>query len=187
MIGFGAMNREKLLLAAGVRGLARRGRDRTDPPPAPQPARSALQESPGPREGHHPGAADAEHEVLRPVARRALRPLPRRRGGQAAVDLRLRLRCQEGKSRSPAAMLRMVHRINSEEFGVKDFKNVKVTCYTCHRGALKPATFPPAEPAPAAAAQAPSGADKSPSSLLAPGRQERSCNERHARPRFRPW
>jgi cytochrome c peroxidase len=53
------------------------------------------------------------------------------------------------------AMLRMVHRINSEEFGVTDFSNVKVTCYTCHRGALKPATFPPAEPAPAAPAQAP--------------------------------
>jgi len=45
------------------------------------------------------------------------------------------------------AMLRMVHRINSEDFGVKDFSQVKVTCYTCHRGALKPATFPPPEPA----------------------------------------
>src|SRR5688500_13154542 len=45
------------------------------------------------------------------------------------------------------AMLQMVHRINSEDFGVKDFSNVKVTCYTCHRGALKPATFPPSEPA----------------------------------------
>ena len=40
------------------------------------------------------------------------------------------------------AMLRMVHKINSEEFGVKDFKDVKVTCYTCHRGALKPLTAP---------------------------------------------
>ena len=46
------------------------------------------------------------------------------------------------------AMLQMVHKINSEEFGVKDFKDVKVTCYTCHRGAKKPLTFPPpAEPA----------------------------------------
>ena len=45
------------------------------------------------------------------------------------------------------AMLKMVHKINSEEFGVKDFSQVKVTCFTCHRGALKPATFPPAEPA----------------------------------------
>ena len=49
------------------------------------------------------------------------------------------------------AMLRMVHRINSEDFEVKDFSQVKVTCYTCHRGALKPATFPPPEPAKAPA------------------------------------
>jgi cytochrome c peroxidase len=48
------------------------------------------------------------------------------------------------------AMLRMVHKINSEEFGVQDFKDVKVTCYTCHRGAVKPATFPPPAPAPQA-------------------------------------
>lgn len=48
------------------------------------------------------------------------------------------------------AMLRMVHSINQEEFGVKEFKDVKVTCYTCHRGALKPLTAPPPEPAPPA-------------------------------------
>src|SRR6188472_649387 len=36
------------------------------------------------------------------------------------------------------AMLRMVHRINEEDFGVKQFADVKVTCYTCHRGATKP-------------------------------------------------
>ena len=53
------------------------------------------------------------------------------------------------------AMLRMVHKINSEEFGVKDFSGVKVTCYTCHRGTRKPATFPPAEPAPPAASKGP--------------------------------
>ena len=46
-------------------------------------------------------------------------------------------------------MLAMVHRINSEDFGVKEFKDVKVTCYTCHRGSTKPLTAPPpAEPAP---------------------------------------
>ncbi len=45
-------------------------------------------------------------------------------------------------------MLVMVHRINSEEFGVKDFKDVKVTCFTCHRGATEPETTPP-EPPPA--------------------------------------
>ena len=49
-------------------------------------------------------------------------------------------------------MLTMVHRINSEDFGVKDFKDVKVTCFTCHRGATKPLTaLPPAPPPPPAA------------------------------------
>ena len=50
-------------------------------------------------------------------------------------------------------MLNMVHRINSEEFGIKDPKEVKVTCFTCHRGATKPLTAipePPATPAPQA-------------------------------------
>ena len=51
-------------------------------------------------------------------------------------------------------MLAMVHRINSEDFGVKQFKDVKVTCYTCHRGSTKPLTAPPpAEPAPPPAAK----------------------------------
>ena len=45
------------------------------------------------------------------------------------------------------AMLRMVHRINGEDFGVKEFKDVKVTCYTCHRGSAKPLTAPPPAPA----------------------------------------
>ena len=50
-------------------------------------------------------------------------------------------------------MLAMVHRINEQDFGVKDFKEVKVTCFTCHRGATKPLTMLPAsEPPPAAAA-----------------------------------
>src|SRR5690348_1187915 len=53
-------------------------------------------------------------------------------------------------------MLTMVHRINSEDFGVKEFKDVKVTCFTCHRGATKPLTaLPAAEPAPPAAAEKP--------------------------------
>ena len=42
-------------------------------------------------------------------------------------------------------MLAMVHRINSEDFGVTDFANVKVTCFTCHRGSTKPLTAPPAD------------------------------------------
>jgi hypothetical protein len=40
-------------------------------------------------------------------------------------------------------MLAMVHRINQEDFGVTDFAKVKVTCFTCHRGAKKPLTEPP--------------------------------------------
>ena len=50
-------------------------------------------------------------------------------------------------------MLAMVHRINEQDFGVTDFSKVKVTCFTCLRGAKKPLTAPPpadAAPAPVA-------------------------------------
>ncbi len=60
-------------------------------------------------------------------------------------------------------MLTMVHRINSEDFGVKDFKDVKVTCFTCHRGATKPLTAipeAPANPAPAATPPAQSSTER---------------------------
>ena len=43
-------------------------------------------------------------------------------------------------------MLAMVHRINQQDFGVTDFNKVKVTCFTCHRGAKTPLTEPPASP-----------------------------------------
>jgi hypothetical protein len=55
-------------------------------------------------------------------------------------------------------MLAMVHGINQQYFGVTDFNNVKVTCFTCHRGAAKPLTAPPADaaaPAPPVPASAP--------------------------------
>ena len=45
-------------------------------------------------------------------------------------------------------MLAMVHRINSQDFGVTDFSNVKVTCFTCHRGSTEPETIPPLPAAP---------------------------------------
>jgi Photosynthetic reaction centre cytochrome C subunit len=52
-------------------------------------------------------------------------------------------------------MLAMVHRINSQDFGVTDFSQAKVTCFTCHRGSTKPLTQIPAAaaapPLPAAA------------------------------------
>ena len=40
--------------------------------------------------------------------------------------------------RTARKMLEMVHRINRDDFGVTDFAQVKVTCFTCHRGATKP-------------------------------------------------
>ena len=46
-------------------------------------------------------------------------------------------------------MLAMVHRINSQDFGVKDFSQVKVTCFTCHQGSVKPVAMPPELSAPA--------------------------------------
>jgi cytochrome c peroxidase len=52
-------------------------------------------------------------------------------------------------------MLAMVHRINSEDFGVTDFANVKVTCFTCHRGSTKPLTAPPTDAAPERATLSP--------------------------------
>ncbi len=57
-------------------------------------------------------------------------------------------------------MLAMVHRINEQEFGVKEFKDVKVTCFTCHRGATKPLTAPPPAEAPPAAPQATKPAER---------------------------
>ena len=48
-------------------------------------------------------------------------------------------------------MMAMTRRLNEQDFAVKDFRESKVGCFTCHRGAVKPLTAPaPAEP-PAAA------------------------------------
>ena len=52
-------------------------------------------------------------------------------------------------------MLAMVHRINGQDFGVTDFSKVKVTCFTCHRGAVKPLIAPPADAAVPVAPAAP--------------------------------
>ncbi len=40
-------------------------------------------------------------------------------------------------------MLKMVMAVNADPMGVKAGEPNKVTCYTCHRGALKPLTAPP--------------------------------------------
>jgi hypothetical protein len=52
--------------------------------------------------------------------------------------------------RTARKMLLMTRRINREDFGVTDFKDVKVTCFTCHRGSTKPVAMPPNDPAPIA-------------------------------------
>jgi len=46
------------------------------------------------------------------------------------------------------AMMLMVRRINEQDFAVKDFRESKVTCYTCHRGAAEPLTAAPPPDAP---------------------------------------
>lgn len=40
-------------------------------------------------------------------------------------------------------MLKMLTAINADPIGVKPGEPNKVTCYTCHRGVLKPLTVPP--------------------------------------------
>ena len=47
-------------------------------------------------------------------------------------------------------MMAMVRRINEQDFAVKDSAQVKVTCFTCHRGAEKPLVAPPPAVPPAA-------------------------------------
>jgi hypothetical protein len=41
-------------------------------------------------------------------------------------------------------MLKMIMAINADHLGVKTGEPNKATCYSCHRGALKPLTAPPA-------------------------------------------
>ena len=46
-------------------------------------------------------------------------------------------------------MMRMTWEINTETLpaieGLHEAEGMRVTCYTCHRGAARPATAPPAE------------------------------------------
>ena len=44
-------------------------------------------------------------------------------------------------------MMAMNRRLNEDEFKVTDWRNNKIACFTCHRGAVKPLFAPaPAEP-----------------------------------------
>ena len=145
------MNREKLLLAAGCAALlAAVATAQTPPPSAPAaPAFKNLQVFP----------KDIARDQLMQNMKFFAQSLGVRcvhcHVGEADKPLSTFDFASDAKKEKLIArkMLTMVHRINSEDFGVKDFSNVKVTCYTCHRGGLKPATFPPAEPAASPPAQ----------------------------------
>ena len=64
-------------------------------------------------------------------------------------------------------MLLMVQRINTQDFAVQPtMATAKVTCFTCHRGAMKPLTAPP--PAAPAAGVAPASGPS-----LPPAKSER--------------
>ena len=146
------MNREKLLLAAGCAALLAAVAT-AQTPPAPAPAAPAFKN-------------------LQVLSKDITRDQLMQNMKFFAQSLGVRcVHCHVGEEGKPLStfdfasdakkeklvarkMLAMVHRINSEDFGVKDFKDVKVTCYTCHRGALKPPTALPVEPPPPAPAPA---------------------------------
>jgi len=50
----------------------------------------------------------------------------------------------KAKKLTARAMLQMAHKLNKDEFDGE----MKVTCFTCHRGSTKPLTEPPPPPAP---------------------------------------
>ena len=144
------MNREKLLLAAGCAALIAAVAT-AQTPPAPGPAGSQyknLQVLP----------KDISKDQLVPIMKSFAQSLGVRcvhcHVGEEGKPLSTFDFASDAKKekQTARAMLRMVHRINSEDFGVKEFKDVKVTCYTCHRGSTKPLTAPP--PAPGAPAPA---------------------------------
>jgi cytochrome c peroxidase len=152
------MNREKLLLAAGCAALFA--------------AVATAQTSPAPAAG----PLAPPYKNLQLLAKDITQPQLMQNMKFFAQSLGVRcVHCHVGEEGKPLstfdfasdakkekqtarAMLRMVHRINEQDFGVKEFKDVKVTCYTCHRGALKPAIFPPAESPQAPPAQERGGA-----------------------------
>lgn len=65
-------------------------------------------------------------------------------GQKGAMDFASDARREKNIAR---AMMLMVRRINEQDLKVTDWSQSKVTCYTCHRGAVEPLTAPPAAPA----------------------------------------
>ena len=66
-------------------------------------------------------------------------------GEKGKLDFASDAKREKGVAR---AMMLMVRRINEQDLKVADWTQSKVTCFTCHRGAVRPLTAPP--PAPAA-------------------------------------
>ncbi len=61
-------------------------------------------------------------------------------GEQGKMDFASEAKPQKQAAR---AMMLLVRRINEQDFAVKDWRDTKVTCFTCHRGAVRPLTAPP--------------------------------------------
>jgi cytochrome c peroxidase len=146
------MNREKLALAAGcaVFLAAVAGAQPTTAPPAAPAGFKNLQVLP----------KDISKEQLFPIMKGFAQGLGVRcthcHVGEEGRPLSTFDFASDAKEEKLIArkMLVMVHRINEQDFGVKDFKDVKVTCFTCHRGSTEPLTAPPpAGPAKAPATQ----------------------------------
>ena len=146
------MNREKLLLAAGCAAffaaIATAQTPTAPPPPAAPPPLKNLQVFP----------KDISRDQLMSNMKFFAQSLGVRcvhcHVGEEGKPLSTFDFASDAKPQKLVArkMLAMVHRINSEDLGVKDFKDVKVTCFTCHRGLTKPLTaLPAAEPASPAA------------------------------------
>lgn len=149
------MNREKLLLAAGCAALLAAVSTAQTPSASPTPA----------------AAPQFKNLQIFPKDITRDQLIGNMKGFSQALGVRC-IHCHVGEEGKPLStfdfasdakkeklvarkMLAMVHRINAEDFGVNDYKDVKVTCFTCHRGATKPLTVPPAEPAAPAPATAP--------------------------------
>ena len=145
------MNREKLLLAAGCAAfftaLASAQPSAAPQAPAPEWHAKNLQVLP----------KDISRGQLLPIMKSFSQGLGVRcthcHVGEEGKPLSTFDFASDGKKEKVTArkMLVMVHRINEQDFGVKDFKDVKVTCFTCHRGATKPLTAPPPAATPASA------------------------------------
>ena len=144
------MNREKLLLAAGCAALLAAVATAQAPTPAAAPQYKNLQVLP----------KDISQDQLFPIMKSFAQALGVRcvhcHVGEEGKPLSTFDFASDAKKEKLVArkMLVMVHRINEQDFGVKDFKDVKVTCFTCHRGSTKPLTAPPPAPQPAPAAPA---------------------------------